>query len=45
MKIQTSEQLIDILAQDLAWRKRELSEVKSLIETKTFSEPKQKSIN
>lgn len=42
MKIRTIEQLSDILAEDLAWRKKELSEVKSLIELKDISEQKYK---
>ncbi|WP_330202804.1 MAE_28990/MAE_18760 family HEPN-like nuclease [Cyanobacterium sp. DS4] len=42
MKIRTIEQLSDILAEDLAWRKKELSEVKSLIELKDISEQKHK---
>jgi hypothetical protein len=37
MKVRTTEQLIDKLASDLAWRKKELSEVKSLIELKNVS--------
>jgi len=37
MKIRTTEQLTDKLAEDLAWRKKELSEIKSLIESKTVS--------
>ncbi|WP_016952868.1 MAE_28990/MAE_18760 family HEPN-like nuclease [Anabaena sp. PCC 7108] len=37
MSIRTAEQLSDILATDLAWRKKELSEVKSLIELKNVS--------
>jgi len=37
MKIRTAEELSDKLASDLAWRKRELSEMKSLIESKTVS--------
>ncbi|MFO7145282.1 hypothetical protein B9T16_29600, partial [Arthrospira sp. PCC 8006] len=40
MKIRTTEQLIDKLGEDLAWRKRELSAIKSLVETKSFSQPK-----
>lgn len=34
MSVRTIEQLSDKLAEDIAWRKRELSEVKSLIEAK-----------
>jgi len=41
MKLRTAEQLSDRLSQDLAWRKKELSEVKSLVETKSFSPSKQ----
>jgi hypothetical protein len=37
MSIRTAEQLSDKLATDLAWRKKELSEVKSLIEAKNVS--------
>jgi hypothetical protein len=37
MKIRTLEELSDKLAEDLIWRKRELSEIKSLIEQKSFS--------
>ncbi|BCL36731.1 MAE_28990/MAE_18760 family HEPN-like nuclease [Nostoc sp. MS1] len=37
MKVRTSEQLSDKLADDLAWRKKELSEVKSLIELRDVS--------
>ncbi|NJM19986.1 MAG: hypothetical protein HC836_17050 [Richelia sp. RM2_1_2] len=34
MKLRTAEQLSDKLSNELAWRKKELSEVKSLVETK-----------
>ncbi|MEO1428120.1 MAG: MAE_28990/MAE_18760 family HEPN-like nuclease [Cyanobacteria bacterium J06632_19] len=34
MKLRTAEQLSDKLANELAWRKKELSDIKSLIETK-----------
>lgn len=37
MSIRTAEQLSDQLAKDLAWRKKELAEVKSLVELKSFS--------
>lgn len=37
MKLRTAEQLIDRLSGELAWRKKELSEVKSLVKTKKFS--------
>lgn len=44
MKIRTTEQLSDKLSDSLAWRKKELSEVKSLVETKSFSDPKHKAL-
>jgi hypothetical protein len=44
MKLKTPEQLSDRLSNDLAWRKKELSEVKSLVETKLFSDPKHKAL-
>lgn len=34
MALRTAEQLSDKLSEELVWRKKELSEVKSLIETK-----------
>ena len=37
MSIRTTEQLSDKLSTDLAWRKKELSEVKSLVETRKVS--------
>lgn len=40
MKIRTIEKLSDLLAEDLAWRKKELSEVKSLVELKNISDQK-----
>jgi hypothetical protein len=40
MKIRTVEALNKILSDDIIWRKKELSEVKSLIETKSFSSQK-----
>ena len=40
MKLRTAEQLSDRLSNDLAWRKKELSEVQSLVETKKFSSAK-----
>ncbi len=44
MKIRTTEQLSDKLSTALAWRKKELSEVKSLVETKSFSDSKHKAL-
>lgn len=38
MKIRTTEQLSDRLAADLAWRKKELAEIKSLVETRNVSD-------
>lgn len=37
MSVRNSEQLIDRLSNELAWRKKELSEVKSLVEAKNVS--------
>ncbi|MEG4489104.1 MAE_28990/MAE_18760 family HEPN-like nuclease [Microcoleus sp. D2_18a_B4] len=42
MSIRTAEQLSDRLATDLAWRKKELSEMKSLIEAKNVSDQRHK---
>jgi len=42
MNIRTAEQLIDRLANDLAWRKKELSAMKSLIEAKNVSDQRHK---
>lgn len=42
MSIRTAEQLSDRLATDLAWRKKELSEMKSLIEGKNVSDQRHK---
>ena len=42
MIIRTAEQLSDRLATDLAWRKKELSEMKSLIEAKNVSDQRHK---
>ncbi len=42
MKIRTVEQLTDILNEDFAWRKKELSQVKSQVESKNVSEQKHK---
>ena len=44
MKLRTTEQLSDKLSNELAWRKKELSEVKSLVETKSFSPSKHKAL-
>jgi len=44
MKIRKAEQLSDRLATDLAWRKKELSEMKSLIEAKNVSEQRHKAL-
>jgi len=40
MSIRSLENLIDSLALDLAWRKKELSDLKALIETRSFSSSK-----
>lgn len=42
MSIQTAEQLSDRLAKDLTWRKKELSQMKSLIEAKNVSDQRHK---
>ena len=44
MSIRTVEQLSDKLSDDLAWRKKELSEVKSLVETRKFSPQRQNAL-
>lgn len=44
MTIRTAEQLSDKLSNDLAWRKKELSEIKSLVETKSFSDQRHKAL-
>ncbi|NES82458.1 MAG: hypothetical protein F6K10_14210 [Moorea sp. SIO2B7] len=44
MKLRTAEQLSDRLSKDLAWRKKELSEVKSLVENKSSSSSKHKAL-
>ena len=44
MKLKTAEQLSDQLSNELAWRKKELSEVKSLVERKSFSDSKHKAL-
>ena len=40
MKIRTLEQLSDKLAEELAWRKKELSALKAMIDSKSFSSGK-----
>ncbi len=42
MSIRTVEQLSDKLSADLAWRKKELSEIKSLVEAKNVSDQRHK---
>ena len=42
MSIRTAEQLSDKLAKDLTWRKKELSQMKSLIEAKNVSDQRHK---
>jgi len=44
MSIRTLEQLTDHLANDLAWRKRELSEVKGLVEAKNASDQRHRAL-
>ncbi|WP_017319412.1 MAE_28990/MAE_18760 family HEPN-like nuclease [Mastigocladopsis repens] len=44
MSIRTAEQLSDKLSGDLAWRKKELSEIKSLVEAKNVSEQRHKAL-
>jgi len=44
MSIRTLEQLSDHLANDLAWHKRELSEVKGLVETKNVSDQRYRTL-
>lgn len=44
MKIRTVEQLSDKLYDDLAWRKKELSEVKALVEAKSVSDQRHKAL-
>ncbi|MFK0734161.1 MAG: MAE_28990/MAE_18760 family HEPN-like nuclease [Gloeotrichia echinulata GP01] len=44
MKIRTLEQLSDKLAEELAWRKKELSALKGLIDFKSFSSEKKKAL-
>lgn len=44
MKLKTAEQLSDRLSNELAWRRKELAQVKSWIETKSFSDSKHKAL-
>lgn len=44
MSIRTLEQLSDKLSNDIAWRKRELSEVKGLVETKKVSDQRHRAL-
>jgi MAE_28990/MAE_18760-like HEPN len=44
MKIRTLEHLNQQLTDDLIWRKKEISDLKSLIETKSFSNSKKNSV-
>ena len=44
MSIRTTEDLNNILSSDLAWRKKELSEVKALVETKSISNQRHKAL-
>lgn len=44
MKIRSLEQLNQRLTEDLIWRKKEISDLKSLIETKSFSSSKHKAV-
>jgi MAE_28990/MAE_18760-like HEPN len=44
MSIRTAEQLIDTLSDDLVWRKKELSEVKALVEAKSVSDQRHKAL-
>jgi MAE_28990/MAE_18760-like HEPN len=44
MKIRTLEHLNQRLTDDLIWRKKEISDLKSLIETKSFSTSKQNAV-
>jgi hypothetical protein len=44
MSIRTTEQLSDRLSEDLAWRKKELAAIKSLVETKTVPEGRHKAL-
>lgn len=44
MSIRTVEQLSDTLSNDLAWRKKELSEVKALVEAKSVSDQRHRAL-
>jgi hypothetical protein len=44
MSIRTAEQLSNKLSADLAWRKKELSEIKSLVESRNFSDQRHKAL-
>jgi hypothetical protein len=44
MKIRTLEHLNELLSDNLAWRKKEISDLKSLIETKSFSASKHNAV-
>lgn len=44
MSVRTTEDLNNILSSDLAWRKKELSEVKALVETKNISDQRHKAL-
>lgn len=44
MSIRTTEQLSDRLSEDLAWRKKELAAIKSLVEAKNIPEGRHKAL-
>jgi hypothetical protein len=44
MSIKTTEQLINALSNDLAWRKKELSEMKSLVEARSVSDQRHRAL-
>ena len=44
MSLRTIEQLSDHISNDLAWRKKELSEIKALIETRRFSSQRHRAL-
>jgi hypothetical protein len=44
MSIRTAEQLSDKLSKDLAWRKKELSEIKALVEARNVSNQRHKAL-